>query len=382
MSALSVQGSASLSLMPLQVIGDLCALETVETDIPVPKTSEKRPVNDLAKSVSNWFKKHRKDADILIDFDECSPSTKGYKLLRIKVSSTPETPGGRKAEAVFSANCPASFSLKYDPRNRLCKIDTAFRRGLPAWIKVGDPQTWLSADRGLPSAKVLQILLSKALGINQYNVRKIDLISIGAQTPVDLVHSLVLEGSSLPDAFARCASAQLAEGLGEILGGVQTRFTGVSKFLDCQRLEQFSLSSDEFKAFKNQKKIQEIIERTGFDFRIEDKEYYPIGFWLRFSLIPTISPNDLLTLIRRQLRAGHLDKVSLGNLRMLSPTTEGRIYYHLYKIHARNGLIKQGDADYGRRVFNGDVSLCKNTDSLMRDRIEAVETVLKEKVSQ
>lgn len=280
----------AVQIHPSRVIEELCTLQPLELDLPVPKVGGRRSMSDLAEKVDSWFKENRRDAEVLIDFDECSTTKTGYKLLGIEVCPESTKTRSRMAEAVFSEHCRAEFVLIYDSKERLCRIDKAFRTGLPAWIKIGDPEMWVSPEKGIPTAKVLQILLSKGLGLNHSNVQTIHLLSVSAQTSIDLVHSVVIEGQSIPDAFSRCASAQLAEDLGEMLGGAQTRLVGVEKKLQsCRSIGGFIFTDEERNPFKRQKKTQDIIDQTGFDFRTEEQECYPVGFSMKFTLCSPVA---------------------------------------------------------------------------------------------
>ncbi|MBS3903213.1 MAG: hypothetical protein KGZ30_03335 [Anaplasmataceae bacterium] len=372
--------STGQDLTPAQAIDKLYRFKEVECDIPLAKAEGRKSVEELADKVHEWFLSHSK-AGALIDFDQYSPSQTGHQLLRIDVKKDPTLRTQRIAEAVFSEGCYASFKMEYDSAARNCYIASTYRRGLPAWIKVGEPEIWFSANRGIPTTKVMQALLCKALKIDQYKISTISLCSLSCQTIIDVVHSMVMDKQSLRSSFAHSQSGQLGGELGEMLGG-ETHLTKLANYNHFKySLKDSSMSEEELAIFKKQRKIQEIFDSTGFNFLDEKKHCYPVGFWLSFSVTPSMTSRDLLTVVIKVLQEdGVFDvvKTHLKYLKDLSPKTESRVYFHLYDLHKTHQKIKCADSHYGRKVFYGDDTLCTSMETIKEDRITAVQATIEE----
>ncbi len=131
------------------------------------------------KSLKNLFKPS--ENPLPIDF-----KYKGYKLTEIEI----EIDAHHVQAKLVSQKANALFCFSYHKKTETCRIDASYRGDLPVWIKIGNPDCWLS-DKGIPTGKVLTKLLIDRMGMTKENVKRITSSSMNPQTVVDVVHALL-----------------------------------------------------------------------------------------------------------------------------------------------------------------------------------------------
>lgn len=196
-----------------------------------------------------------------------------YKIREISI----EHPRRNTTEAAIRVpKTNANFMLAYDKDTKGCHIHTRFRGDLPVWIKIGNPECWLSPEKGIPTGKVITKLLVDELGMTKANVKTLFSCSTNPQTIVDVVHALLVLDKTKEEAFALAHTSQLNAEIGQILEASHIELTSVKK--SCadtnpslrELLEETHLPKKQQLAFENQSKLREIQELTGIDLLEED----------------------------------------------------------------------------------------------------------------
>ena len=198
---------------------------------------------------------------------------KGYTCEEIETSSgtffAPDPNLLNATLAVSEAN--ARFRMSYNKKTQICDVKLLYRGDLPVWIKAGNPECWLSPEKGVPTAKMITKLLMDKLGLTKENVKTITSGSVNPQTVVDAAHALLVQGKSLPQAFALAHTSQLNAELGQTLEASAVHLISVQQSYRgsyCELgylLENSELTDAQREAFKKQLKVHEIYALTGID---------------------------------------------------------------------------------------------------------------------
>ena len=192
----------------------------------------------------------------------------GYKLEPEGIIVSRRRPGSDKnvTDATISVGpADATFMLGYNKESQTCDVKLRFRGKLPVKIQVGSPA------KSVPTAKVMVKLLIDKLGMTSQNVKFIRSISENAQTMVDVVHALLVEGRPVHEAFKMAHTSQLNAEFGQMLGAREVRFISAKNaYPDVVReleelLEDSQLPEDQLQVFRGQRKLREIQELTGID---------------------------------------------------------------------------------------------------------------------
>jgi hypothetical protein len=251
----------------LKIIDDLQTV-TMQCNqlVPLPK-GFKSLKNLYSGSVDN----------VSIDFDKHSGKKQGFKLARVDVKPNQFFPNKVQAEAVFEGRCGATFCMSYDPKKQDAEVELSYRGELPVWIKEGNEKCWLS-EKGVPTGKVISSLLIKKLGLTTDNVKTISRTSMNAQTVVDVLHAMIVEGKSAAEAYALCQTSQMSAEFCQNLDAQGLILTSITTseshcFLE-DLLESSNWAEDQKEAFRKQPKIQKIKELTGIDI-IRDPIHVP-----------------------------------------------------------------------------------------------------------
>src|ERR1700722_3482272 len=128
------------------------ALEVLNTLITIDLTcAEPIPIARSNKSLKGLFDSSKDP--LPIDFRH----KEGYKIEKIETSSgsffKPDPNLLSAMIAVSEAN--ARFKLNYNKKEQICDVRLTYRGALPVWIKVGNPECWISAEKGVPTGKVI-----------------------------------------------------------------------------------------------------------------------------------------------------------------------------------------------------------------------------------
>lgn len=211
---------------------------------------------------------------------------KGYKLLGITIDENCHITGTHgllkytRAKAVFENNPEASFEMAYDPLTQDCCIERSYRGDLPTWIRFGDPRHWLDPVKGIPTAKVIQGLMMKKLGMHKNNVKTFKLSCVNAQTFVDAIHGIVIQGKPITRAFAASQTAQLTAELSQILGQQSLRLVSIKAAVENGKsniehyLNNSNWSNIEKAKFRDQPKLADL-KKIGIDLCEMDEYMMP-----------------------------------------------------------------------------------------------------------
>ncbi len=207
---------------------------------------------------------------------------KGYKLEKIQSTMGPFTSNRDQQSLMLTVSeAHARFMMSYNKKTQTCEVNLTFRGDLPVWIKVGNPACWLSAEKGVPTGKVMTKLLMDKLGLTKKNVKDIKSCSENAQTVVDVVHALLVQGQSMPKAFALAHTSQLNAELGQTLDARSVHLVSVKKSYPdsyCTMedlLESSELTRVQKEAFRKQPKVVEIYQLTGVDLFQDNAKVLP-----------------------------------------------------------------------------------------------------------
>lgn len=181
-----------------------------------------RPIGDLA----NLFQ----EPPTSLDFDQVSDMQTGAKLETIEVKPSRFEQGTQAAECRFSTDprTNAVYQMDYNAERKEVVLQETYNGLLPRWVRTGDHGKWLHPEKGVPTAKVMQLLLFKQLGLSKENTSVASSCAMNSQTVVDVMYAMIIEGKSVEQAFAESQSVQMLTEVGQMLGYNHTKLTAVT----------------------------------------------------------------------------------------------------------------------------------------------------------
>ena len=217
-----------------------------------------------------------------INFDDISNAKTGIRFEGVELEEVRFNASAVSAFCKFSKD-PASKAVFVWDHVSLSKeviFQEAYNGKLPRWIQTGDSSKWIHPTKGVPTAKVMNLLMMYKLGLKKENVTNASSCAMNAQTIVDVLHDIVIKGKDLQEAIANSQSVQMLSELGEMLGysktwltSIEADFPGAYTFIPTM-LVNTGWSEERIKTFGEQKKVKEL-EKAGFsimnaDFKVPD----------------------------------------------------------------------------------------------------------------
>lgn len=201
-----------------------------------------------------------------IEFNKVSESKVGFVLEEVTAKTAMHDENLVTAQCVFAKEprTRAVFEWDYDGATKNVHFQEAYNGLLPRWTKMGNPQKWLNETKGIPTAKLMNILLYHKLGLDKDKVSSASSCAMNAQTTVDVLHAMIVNGKSVDEALALCQTVQLLAELGQMLGykntilnSVKADTPGAYTYI-ANALFDSGWSEEQISEFKKQPKIKDL----------------------------------------------------------------------------------------------------------------------------